>query len=136
MHVKRQPNERGASLVEAALLIPLLIVLLVGVIDLGRAYVAYITIINAAREGAHYGVLHPTGDVCGIAVAEAKDLTAFGMTPVCDPPPECIGGCVAGNPIEVSMLVDFPTILGSIVGIPSIPIRYTVTFQIRDVVAP
>ena len=47
-------NERGASLVETALVLPLLLLLLVGIIDVGRAYYTYISIYNAAREGGRY----------------------------------------------------------------------------------
>ena len=45
-------SERGQSLVELALVLPLLILLLAGVADLGRAFFSYIQITNAAREGA------------------------------------------------------------------------------------
>ena len=45
-------SERGQSLVELALVMPLLILLLTGIADLGRAFYSYIQITNAAREGA------------------------------------------------------------------------------------
>lgn len=44
--------ERGASLVEFALLAPLLLTLLFGVIESGRALFAYTTVWSSAREGA------------------------------------------------------------------------------------
>lgn len=46
------------SLVEFALLVPLLMLILLGAIDLGRAFSAYVAITNAAREGARYGSAH------------------------------------------------------------------------------
>ena len=54
MH-KWAAGEKGANLVEAAMVVPLLLLLLVGVSDMGRAYHTYITIINAAREACATG---------------------------------------------------------------------------------
>lgn len=44
--------ERGASLVEFAIIAPLLLILLFGIIDTSRAIFAYTTVWSAAREGA------------------------------------------------------------------------------------
>ncbi|MGE5137885.1 MAG: TadE/TadG family type IV pilus assembly protein [Rudaea sp.] len=52
--------QRGQSLVEVALLAPLLVLILLGALDLGRVYDAYVTITNASREGARYGAANPT----------------------------------------------------------------------------
>jgi Flp pilus assembly protein TadG len=52
-------SARGQSLVELALTLPLLILILIGLLDLGRMLIAYVTIQNAAREGAHYGISNP-----------------------------------------------------------------------------
>lgn len=49
----RDPHrERGANLVEFALVLFVLALLMMGVVDFGRAFYSYITITNAAREGA------------------------------------------------------------------------------------
>jgi len=66
---------RGQSLVEFALVLPLLVLIVAGIFDLGRAFFASITITNAARVGARYGTLHPS-DFTGMvsaAVIEAQD---------------------------------------------------------------
>lgn len=47
----------GAELVEFALVVPLLLMLLLGIVWMGRAYNVYVTITRAAREGARYAVL-------------------------------------------------------------------------------
>jgi PKD repeat protein len=49
---RRRPRSRGQSLVEFALVLPLLLVFLATVLDLGRIYYANISLLNAAREGA------------------------------------------------------------------------------------
>ena len=45
-------SERGANLVEFAIVLPLLVLILAGLADLGRAFYNYMVITNAAREGA------------------------------------------------------------------------------------
>ena len=51
---KRPYREKGQSLVELALSILFLFILVAGVIDLGRAFVTYIALRDAAQEGAAY----------------------------------------------------------------------------------
>ena len=49
--------ELGAEVFEFALVAPLLLMLLIGIVWIGRAYNTYETITRAAREGARYAVL-------------------------------------------------------------------------------
>jgi Flp pilus assembly protein TadG len=51
---------RGQSLVELALLLPLLALLLLGAIDLGRAFFAYNRLTNAVEAGALFGIRYYT----------------------------------------------------------------------------
>ncbi len=53
-------RERGAALVELAIILPVLIILVLGVIDLGRVFYSYEALVNATREGARYCALNPT----------------------------------------------------------------------------
>jgi Flp pilus assembly protein TadG len=50
-------RDRGAAAVEFALLLPLLLILVFGIIDFGRMLNAQITITEAAREGARASAL-------------------------------------------------------------------------------
>src|SRR5712692_9123683 len=56
-------SERGAELVEAALVFPLLLALIVGGFWLGRAYNIYESMTRAAREGARFA-LAPSCATC------------------------------------------------------------------------
>jgi Flp pilus assembly protein TadG len=56
----RRRRSRGQALVELALITPMLLVLLVGAVDLGRAWQSQITVENAAREGAMEATFSPT----------------------------------------------------------------------------
>jgi len=47
-----QAGDRGAATVEFALVLPLLLTLIVGMIQFGVAYNAYLGVTHAAREGA------------------------------------------------------------------------------------
>jgi hypothetical protein len=49
---------RGQAMVEFALIIPIFLLLLVALFDLGRAVFAYNTLTNAAREGARMAIVN------------------------------------------------------------------------------
>jgi Flp pilus assembly protein TadG len=54
-HARR--NERGSVLLEMAMTLPLLLLVTVGIFELGRAYQTQQILTNAAREGARMAVL-------------------------------------------------------------------------------
>ena len=56
----RPERSRGAAAVEFALVLPILVALLFGIIEFGRIYNAKLTLANAAREAARDYVI--TGD--------------------------------------------------------------------------
>jgi Flp pilus assembly protein TadG len=63
MSALRKPKtgkRRGQSLVELALLTPVLCLIMLGTIDLGRMYFTYTDLKAASRNGARYGALAPT----------------------------------------------------------------------------
>ena len=50
-------TETGQSLVEFAMVLPLFLVLLFGLVDFGRAFYSWMVITNGAREGARAGAV-------------------------------------------------------------------------------
>ena len=48
----RHGGERGQTLVEFSLILPLFLVLIFALVDFGRAYYSFLLVTNAAREGA------------------------------------------------------------------------------------
>jgi Flp pilus assembly protein TadG len=77
-HSRRR--SRGQSLVEFALVVPVMLSLLVIAIDLGRAMSAYNQVGSMAREGALYGSLHPDDD-SGISAAALAESSLSGTAP-------------------------------------------------------
>jgi len=56
-------RQKGQSLVEFALVLPLLLILVLGAMDIGRLFYMKIIITNAAREGAYYLSIFPEDKV-------------------------------------------------------------------------
>jgi hypothetical protein len=78
MRAKRKPRERGQSLVETAIIFPLLLLLLAAVVDFGRAFDAYIVLTNAAREGARWGSVNPELTVDEVQQIVVEDVLGSG----------------------------------------------------------
>jgi Flp pilus assembly protein TadG len=54
----RWREDRGSSLIEFALISFMFIILLTGIVEMGRMVLVYTTIANAARAGARYAIVH------------------------------------------------------------------------------
>ncbi len=64
-----QRTRTGQSLAELALIMPLLLLMVLGVIDFGRLFGSYIALQNASREGARFASLYSTT----VTIPEIKD---------------------------------------------------------------
>jgi Flp pilus assembly protein TadG len=71
-------SERGQSLVEFALIVPVLIFLLLGIIDFGRVFHAYLTIDHAGREAARTASIGK--DVATITSKAVSQGSSIGLT--------------------------------------------------------
>ncbi len=73
-------EKRGQALVELALVLPLLILLIIGMMEFGRVFHSYLLITNAAREGARLGVIEPTntGAITGTVTTQLAAALAAG----------------------------------------------------------
>lgn len=54
----RSREDQGSSMVEFVLISFILVIVLLGVVEMGRMVLVYTTIANAAREGARYAIVH------------------------------------------------------------------------------
>lgn len=99
------------SIVEFALIIPIILLFVMGVLDFGRAFFMKVALINAAREGAYYlstnpsdvsncDLVDPTFCYLNTRQAVVDEAYAAGMNvqPVDVTISNC---CTIGQPIEV-----------------------------------
>jgi len=76
-------QEKGQSLLEMAFAIIVLLVLLAGIIDLGRLFFTYIALRDAAQEGAAYAsICPPDPDFPGNALKISTHVKASSHFPV------------------------------------------------------
>ena len=54
----RKSRQLGQGMVELVVVLPLLLTILLGTLDLGRAFYTYIALTNAAREAARYAAVN------------------------------------------------------------------------------
>lgn len=132
-HPQISNDERGQSLTELAIFMVFLLILLAGVVDVGRALFAYIAIRDAAQEGALVGSYDPEND-CDVIenrVRESSDLpvdlSADYISIDCDFPEEY---CVGGEVIVTVTYNEFPLtmpFMGTIIGNQTIDISASIT---------
>ena len=89
--------EGGAALVEFALILPLLLLLVMGTVEFGRAYNAQITLTHAAREGVRVLALPPHDS--GQAITATKNA-ATSLNP--DLVEVTTSACNPGDPTSVT----------------------------------
>jgi Flp pilus assembly protein TadG len=133
MQTKNERGQSGQALVEFAAVLVILMVLAAGVLDLGRAFFVYMSLRDAAQEGAVYASINPA-DTTGIVnrvrstSTNPVDLSDTARVTVQINP---TGALCAGNGVEV--VVEYPNfeiatpLLGTILGAQSLPLRASVT---------
>jgi Flp pilus assembly protein TadG len=106
-------RDRGAAAVEFALLLPLLLLLVFGIIDFGRAINAQITLTQAAREGARLAALGQPN------VVSRTQAAATGLSPVTVTVTSCPAGATQTTDavVQTSYSFNFVTPVGAIAGL-------------------
>lgn len=77
-HSRSAEAERGSELVELAIVLPIFIILIMGIIDFGFMFQRYEILVNAAREGARLAVVK-THSNTGVQTRVAGYLTDAGL---------------------------------------------------------
>lgn len=100
---KRLKNETGASAVEFAIILPVLILILFGIFEFGMAYRDYLAITHAAREGARMAAVGRYSE------AEVRQR-AYPVSPSSVSISYLSSGGVArhGDPVQVTVTFDRP----------------------------
>jgi Flp pilus assembly protein TadG len=84
-------DEGGQSFVEVALALPLLLLIVIGIVDIGRLFAYKVAVTNAAREAAFYGAREPQA---------AADAT----TGICQRARDELGAGAAPNPCSTTSI--------------------------------
>lgn len=119
----RDARERGQALVEFSISIVIFLMLLMGVVDFGRAIYQYNGVSQAAREIARVTSVHPGPDftttIGRSAETNAVIATQGGLIPNLGAPTmSCVeidgtsvsGGCLPGNSIKVTISAPYTPI--------------------------
>jgi Flp pilus assembly protein TadG len=88
MLIRHDRDARGQTLVEFALIFPLLVGMLVGAFDLGRVVLANDLTANAAREAARFAIVHGGSQLtaCPVGPHDSTDLTPPAASASCPYP--------------------------------------------------
>ncbi len=134
----RSRRSRGQSVVELALVMPLLLLLFAGAADLGQIFFNFVSVENAVKEGALYGSRYPLCDNASSLCPDPNNVqwrtenearTAAG-TALVTPTSECrnaitqvaygdLRDCVAGDTYVVRATIQFrplTPIIGQLIG--------------------
>ncbi len=105
---KRLRSELGASAVEFALLLPLLMMVLFGIIEFGFALYQQAVLTNASREGSRLGIVQAVPAITTAQINAAIDnyLTPAGINPA-NVTRTIVAGGGTGTPVSVSLTLPY-----------------------------
>ena len=113
-------KESGAVAVEMALLLPILILLLLGIMEFGRAYNAQVTLTSAAREGVRVMAINNVESDARTAASNAMSTLnptttnptfafTFATSPATSPSPTA---CGAGRQVTMTISYNLSSLTG------------------------
>lgn len=121
---ERAEKERGQSLVEMAVITPFLLILLLAMVELSQAFVAYIGVINGAREGAVYAALNPEIRNC----SNPPEMDTSSISALC----KLYSERVKAETVALNLDTDFLTVNRPVAPNPRVncPITVTISYQL------
>jgi Flp pilus assembly protein TadG len=91
----------GASAVEFALVLPILVGMLIPLVDLGFGFYAQMRVQNSAQAGAQYAIIHGWNNGANITAIETAVTNATTLASVtASPTPSQACGCASGTSIS------------------------------------
>jgi hypothetical protein len=131
-HDRGPQGQRAQGVVELALALPILLMLIMGIVDLGMALRSYITVTNASREGARLAIVCPATDdliksrvveYASPAVKQANDVNVRWETPA--------ERCKSGQFVEVRAFSDYTYVTPLLTLILPNPLRLSTKTTMR-----
>lgn len=138
-HSAKAQSRRGAHVVEMAIILPVFLAMLIGIIDFARATYAYTAVVESARCGARHAMVNgatsttvvgPTANnttVEAVVKNNAKGLDTS-LLSVASTWPN--GTNTTGSPVTVTATYNFKLVVADLVGLQPITIRGTSTMMI------
>ena len=139
----RAEDESGAALVEFALVLPLLLVVLLGILDFGRALNYWIDETHLANEAARWAVVNKNPGPFGTLQqsvqqqADSAELRNGGTSSVAGPATVCIsfpnGTESIGDPVQATVTATYNWLpfLGNKMGLAQTTIAGTATMRLE-----
>ena len=127
----RLGGEQANSVVELALLLPFLLLLILGTLELGQGFRTYMALGNAAREGARWLTTHPA-DPAGARTLVASEAARVGLsagditttiTPV-------KSQYVAGDTVTVQVACLYPLLFGDLTGFATLSFNLQTSMRV------
>jgi Flp pilus assembly protein TadG len=101
-------GEKGAAIVEFALVVPLLLLLLWGIVDIGRAFYTLNNLASAVREGARTAAVMATDPTIAANKTLIKTAVTTAFTPIGPPlKPESVFVTLANRQVTVKASYPF-----------------------------
>lgn len=131
-------RERGQSIVEMALVVPILLLLVVVVVDAARAFDAHIVLTNAAREGARFASLANPLTEEEIKELVVEDVVGSGtnITHMADFDESHVALAANAYAVTVTVTYDFPLWFGGLVGIDTFRLQKEAVMPRRGDIPP
>jgi len=143
-------GSRGQALVELALILPIMLLLLLATLDLGRLYYSTITVSNAAREAALEATVHPTSYVAGtcdettssvVCAAVNEAASSWVTVAPADVTMTCTPACTKayGNTVNVTVTGSFQLLtplISGFTGGSNVTLTSTAKGEVIEVPAP
>ena len=127
---RRRGRQLGQSLVEFAVVVPIFLILVFGVVDFSLGLKAWLTVTNASREGARVLVL---GKTCSQVTTQAQNVASslHPQVAVTITPSSCTG--VTGDAMSVTVRYTFTSVtpLGHLTQLLTGPITMSSTSTMR-----
>jgi Flp pilus assembly protein TadG len=124
------PGRRGQAMVEFAIVLPIFILLLVGIIDGGRVIFANNQLAEIAREGARYGSVQGRSvttagrnDIAAETLSRVAGMSNVQVTVSCERGGVTVTTCRTGDILSVAVQADMvlaTPLLGNLMGNPTL----------------
>jgi len=106
-HYNQAKSESGQALVEFALILPIVVLLLFGIVEFGRIFHSYLVVTSSAREGARKAAV--TQNIAAIEAVIASASASLGGVSVVPKPLSTVTDATPPNTNEVWYNITYPS---------------------------